>query len=165
MLYVFTGNGKGKTTAAIGTAIRALGYGKKVIIIQFMKKRDSGEKRFFKKHNYEFYQFGTKKFVNLKKPSKKDEEEAKKALEFAKKKIKEKPFLMVLDELNVAIAAKLLDLKDVLTFLKQAKGVNIIITGRYAKKEIIEIADLVTQMKEIKHPFKKGKLAKKGLDY
>ncbi|MCD6575854.1 MAG: cob(I)yrinic acid a,c-diamide adenosyltransferase [Nanoarchaeota archaeon] len=166
MIYLFTGNGKGKTTSALGTAIRAIGYGKKVVVIQFMKKRETGEKKFFQKHGYEFYQFGTEKFVDFKNPTEKDKQLAKEGLNFAKEKLKEKPFLLVLDELNVAIAANLLSVEEVLEMLSNIpEETHIIITGRYAKQELIDKADLVTEMKEIKHPFQKGKPAIEGLDF
>ena len=166
LIYLFTGNGKGKTTSALGTAIRATGYGKRVIVIQFMKGRETGEKKFFKEHKLEFYQFGREGFVNFRNPSEEDKKLAKEGLKFAKEKLKEKPFLIVLDELNVAVAANLLSVEEVLQFLNEIpEETNIIITGRYAKQELIEKADLVTEMKEIKHPFQKGKPAVEGLDY
>jgi len=166
LIYLFTGNGKGKTTSALGTAIRALGYGKKVAVIQFMKGWATGEKRFFKAHGHEFYQFGRKEFVDFKNPSEEDKKLAEDGLKFAKEKLKERPFLIVLDELNVAIAANLVTIKEVLGLLNSIpEETNVIITGRYAKKELIDRADLVTDMKEIKHPFQKGKSAVKGLDF
>jgi len=166
LIYLFTGNGKGKTTSALGTAIRALGYGKKVVIIQFMKKRETGEKKFFENHKLEFYQFGRKEFVDLKSPSEEDKKFAEEGLKFAREKLKGKPFLLILDELNVAISAGLLNTKEILDMLKNIpEKTNVIITGRYAKEELIKKADLVTEMTEIKHPFQEGKPAIKGLDY
>ncbi len=166
LIYLFTGNGKGKTTAALGTAIRAIGYDKKVVVIQFMKKWETGEKIFFDSHGYEFHQFGRKEFVDFKNPSNKDKELAKEGLKFAWEKIKEKPFLIVLDEINVAVAANLIGVSDVLELIKNLpEETNIILTGRYAKQELIDAADLVTEMKEIKHPFQNGKPAVKGLDF
>jgi cob(I)alamin adenosyltransferase len=166
LIYLFTGNGKGKTTAALGNAIRALGYGEKVVVIQFMKKWETGEKKFFESHGYEFHQFGRKEFVDFRNPSDEDKKLAKEGLAFAEEKLKEKPFLLVLDELNVAVAANLLSVEEALQFLEKIpEETNVIITGRYAKKELIEKADLVTEMKEIKHPFQKGKPAVKGLDF
>lgn len=166
LIYVLTGNGKGKTTSALGTAARALGYGKRVVVIQFMKGQKTGEKEFFQKCGCEFYQFGKREFVDLKNPDEESKKLAKKALDFAKDKIKEKPFLVVLDELNVAVSAGLLSVKSVLEVMdSMPEETHLIITGRYAEKSLLEKADLVTEMKEIKHPFQKGKPAVKGLDY
>lgn len=166
LIYLFTGNGKGKTTSALGTAIRALGYNKDVVVIQFMKGQNTGEKKFFEKNKLEFYQFGREGFVDLKNPNSEDKKLAKKGLKFAKEKLKKEPFLLVLDELNVAVAAGLLSTKEIIKMLNEIpKKTHVIITGRYAKKELIEKADLVTEMKEVKHPFQKGKPAIEGLDY
>jgi len=195
MIILYTGDGKGKTTAALGAAIRALGYGERVIIIQFLKSWKTGETLFLeelkkKNKNIEYYHFGSKEFItkkqnikearrtskNVRLINKGDKEKAEKALElFIKKtrqtkqtrKEQQKPFLIVLDEINLTIHFKLLNKRSVLKAIKQAskQGINIILTGRYAPKEFYEIADLITEMKSKKHPFDKGILAKKGIDF
>ncbi len=167
MIYLWTGKGAGKTTSALGVALRAIGHKKKVVVIQFMKGRKNiGEYKIRKKLKpyYEIYQFGRKGWVNLKNPSIEDKKRAMEALDFVEKKIKEKPFLLILDEINLACAIGLINTKDVLKLLKRAdKSINIYLIGRYAPKELINIADFVNEIKEVKHP-KKWK-AKIGIEY
>ncbi len=166
LIYVFTGDGKGKTEAAVGMAVRARGHGKRVVFIQFMKGMSSGEIEPLKELGVEVYRFGTEKFVDFKNPSEKDIELAKQGLEKAKEEASKRPFLIVLDEINVAIAAGLLSVKEVVEYLKSIPDeTNVLLTGRYARREILELADLVTEMNEVKHYFKKGVLAKEGIDY
>lgn len=168
MLYVFTGTGKGKTTAALGTAVRSLGHGRKVLMVQFLKKRKSGEVSFSRKRrNLSIYQFGSHEFVNLEDPKEKDVEEMKTGLEFAEKAAKmRKPDLLILDELNVVMRYNIVRTEKVIRMLKRLpKRTDVIITGRFAPVGIMRMADLVTDMKEIKHPYQKGIMAKKGLDY
>ncbi|MEA2054223.1 MAG: cob(I)yrinic acid a,c-diamide adenosyltransferase [Candidatus Thermoplasmatota archaeon] len=160
LIYVYTGDGKGKTTAAIGTAIRAVGHGKRAVLIQFLKKGDYGE---IKASILEVYQFGRKQFVL--KPTEKDHELAEKALKFAEKILEEKPFLLILDEVNVAVSMGLINTRNVIDMVKKRGETNIILTGRGAPEEFIEIADLVTEMKKIKHPFDEGVKGKEGLEY
>lgn len=163
MILVFTGDGKGKTTSAFGMAIRAIGHQKKVIIIQFLKKGEYGETKLFKKLGIEIYQFGRKDFVF--EVTKEDYEMAQKALKKAYEKLKEKPFLLILDEVNVAIDMGLIKLKDVIDLLKKAEETHIILTGRNAPQELIKYADLVTEMKKIKHYYDMGIKAIEGLEY
>lgn len=166
-IYLWTGHGAGKTTSALGVALRCIGHKQKVIVIQFMKGRKNIGEYLIKnklKPYYEIYQFGRKGFVNLKKPSEEDKKRAKKALEFAKKKLKEKPHLIILDEINLACAIGLIDTKEVIKFLnKVPKKVNIYLIGRYAPKELIKKADFVNKVEEVKHP--KYWKAKKGIEY
>ena len=161
-ILVFTGDGKGKTTAAIGTAIRAIGHGKKVIMIQFLKKGEYGEIK-FKNKNFEIYQFGRKEFVI--KPEKEDYEIAKKAIKFAEDVLNKKPFLLILDEINVALNMGLIDINEVISLLEKREDCHVILTGRNAHEEIIKIADLVTEMKKIKHYYDAGIKAIEGLEY
>jgi len=159
-VYVYTGDGKGKTTAAIGSAIRAMGHGKRAVIIQFLKKGDYGEK---KSSFLEIYQFGREQFVI--KPTKADYEMAKEGLEFASRILKENPFLLVLDEINVAVSMGLVEVGNVMNIIENRGETNIILTGRNAPDKFMEYADLVTEMKKIKHPFDRGVEARKGLEY
>ncbi len=181
MIIIFTGNGKGKTTAAFGQAVRALGQGKKVLIIQFIKGPwISGEHKFFKK--FQSRQGGTKfkiiragkgfvKILGDKLPFSEHKKAAQDALGLAEKETdlpvgKSKWDLIILDEINVAVNLKLLSEKKVLDILKKfSKDKNLILTGRNAPKSFIKIADLVTEMKEVKHPFSKGSPAKNGVEY
>ena len=161
-ILVFTGDGKGKTSAAIGTAIRAIGHGKKVIMIQFLKKGEYGEIK-FKNENFEIHQFGREEFVIH--PKKIDYELAAKAIEFANEALQKKPFLLILDEINVALSMGLIDIKDVISLLEKRGETHVILTGRNASREIIEIADLVTEMKKVKHYYDEGVKAIEGLEY
>jgi len=166
-IHVYTGNGKGKTTAAFGLAMRAAGRGKKVCIIQFMKPdKGYGEQISARKLGIEVYAFGANRFVNRNNPSKDDIERAKQALNFAKEKLKEEYDVIVLDELNVALDFNLIELQEVLSLIKNLpQKTELILTGRYAKPEIIEKADLVTEMREVKHYYRKGVIAREGIEY
>lgn len=149
MISVITGNGGGKTTGALGIAIRALGRKKKVVIVQFMKGRTSGEYLFLK-GKCTIKKFGSTKFVDLKNPSKADRMHALDAFAFAKESLKSKPFLIILDEINLACASKLLPITDVLDFLKKCGKTNVILTGRYAPQEFVLVADRVTEVSDLK---------------
>lgn len=176
LVIVYTGNGKGKTSAALGNVFRALGHGWKVLVIQFFKGDWPvvfGEMESAKLHsNLEILQLG-KGFVKImgdKKPFKEHKTAATEAINFAKEKIYSGKYdLVVLDEVNYAVDyldIRLVELKDLIEIIKKKpKHTHLILTGRDAKKEIIDIADLVTEMREIKHPFQKGVQAQKGIDY
>lgn len=175
MILVFTGDGKGKTTSALGTAMRSLGYDKKVAIIQFIKGPwISGEEKFFEKINLAkkdlFFQKSGKGFVKILGDNldfKEHKLAAQNGLKIANDIIQKNKYdLIILEEINVAMDLKLISAKDILTILKNfPKDKDIILTGRNAPKSIINKADLATEMKEIKHPFQKSKSAKKGIDY
>lgn len=161
-IHVYTGKGEGKTLVAFGLALRAIGNGKKVVIVQFMKGRNVGEYRVMRKL-CKVYQFGRKSFVNLKKPSEKDKKLAKKGVEFAKKV---KADMLVLDEINLALDTGLIDFDDVKDLLKKIPEKTVVVmTGRRANRKIIKMADLVTEMRYVKHPYGKGVKALKGLEY
>jgi len=168
LIQVYTGDGKGKTTAALGLALRAAGRNMKVLIVQFMKKWDYGELHSVELiPNIILVTFGTKDFVHKGKAKKIDYEEAEKAFSFGAKGMQSGDYDMIIfDELNMALYYELLDLKEVIQKIKgKPDNVEIVITGRRAPQEIIEIADLVTEMKEIKHPYKKGVEARKGIEH
>lgn len=169
LIYVFTGGGKGKTSAAIGIAVRAAGHDKRVAIFQFMKeeapkKGELSALRTFK--NVKILRFGHSS-LNKSFDVDKTKEKINEGLELAKVMLENEQIdVLLLDELNLALDAKLVDFKTVEELLKyKDKNIDIIITGRNAPEEIINRADLVTEMKKIKHPFDKGVKAKKGLDY
>ncbi|MBI5871550.1 cob(I)yrinic acid a,c-diamide adenosyltransferase [archaeon] len=164
MIYLFMGNGKGKTTAALGIALRALGQNKKVAVIQFMKgRKNTGEYKIQKKlKNFKVYQFGTREFIDLKKPKQIDYTKARNGWQFARK-IKNID-LLILDELNLACAIGLLKTEEVVRDIKQIKNnIHIIITGRAAPIELQKIADyiMVSYPKQCPRHLK----AIKGLDY
>ncbi|MEM0240845.1 MAG: cob(I)yrinic acid a,c-diamide adenosyltransferase [Candidatus Nezhaarchaeales archaeon] len=168
-IHVYTGDGEGKTLTAFGLALRAIGHGFKVIIIQFMKgRKDVGEYKIKDRlqPEYEIYQFGREEFVDLNNPQPIDYELARKALEFAEKALERKPKVLVLDEINLAAAIGLVKVEEVLKLLEKVPEETVVVlTGRRAPKEFIEIADLVTELKEIKHPYRFGVEARKGIEY
>ena len=152
-VIVYTGEAQGKTTASLGVALRSIAHGKRVVIIQFMKgRKDTGE--YLIKDvlpNYEIYQFGRTEFVDLSNPDNEDKRLAREAINFAKEKLKEKPFLLILDEINIACHINLISVEDVIDLIKsKPEETNLILTGRYADEKIIELADIVTEMKEVK---------------
>jgi len=169
LVHVYTGNGKGKTTAALGLALRAVGHGLKVYMIQFMKGSiDYGELIASRQiQNLTIKQFGRAEFVDKENPKEVDISLAEKALSHAKIVLAERKYdVVILDEINVALEWKLINLNDVIELIQQRPtNVELILTGRYAPPKIIAIADLVTEMKERKHPYQKGIEARKGIDY
>jgi len=169
LVQVYTGDGKGKTTAAFGLALRAIGRGLKVYIVQFIKGGfDYGELYVVDKlPNVTLRAFGRGRFVVEQPPPKEDVRLAEEALELAEKVIKSGEHdVVILDEVNVALHLKLISLERVLELIKsKPKHVELILTGRYAPKEIIEVADLVTEMREIKHPYKRGYQARMGIEF
>jgi len=170
LIIVHTGDGKGKTTAALGVAFRAAGNGMRVSIIQFIKgKWKYGELESAKqlKTPIEIYPMG-EGFTWDTKNRERDIEVTQKAWVFCKEKMMSGKYdLVIFDEINYVIDYDYLDLKEVLEALKKKpKMVHVILTGRNAKPELIELADLVTEMREIKHPFKEqGILAQKGIEF
>ena len=166
---MYTGDGEGKTLTAFGLALRAIGHGYKVIIVQFMKgRKDVGEYKVKDRlqPEYEIYQFGREDFIDLNNPQPIDYELARKGLEFAEEALKKRPRVLVLDEINLAAAIGLVKVEDVLKLLEKVPEETVVVmTGRRAPKEFIEVADLVTEMREIKHPHKRGVEARKGIEY
>lgn len=166
-IQVYTGNGKGKTTAALGLALRACGAGKKVFIGQFIKGKHYSELDSIKKHlkDIQIKQYGLDCFI-VNEPEEKDFMAAQNGLMEMSEIIKSGDYdLVIMDELNIALYYKLIDLEAVLDILRsKPEHIEIVITGRYAPNEIIEIADLVTEMKEVKHYFTKGVDARLGIE-
>ncbi|MBI4448472.1 cob(I)yrinic acid a,c-diamide adenosyltransferase [Candidatus Woesearchaeota archaeon] len=169
LVYLWTGTGWGKTTSALGVALRAIGHGKKVVIVQFMKGRKDliGEYKVRKRLGelYEIHQFGRPGWVDLTNPSKEDKDLANEGLEFAKKLIKKSPpFILILDEVNIAAHIGLIKVKDVLAFLDTVpKQTTVYLTGRYAPKEFIKRADFATEVQPLKRPIPIE--ARQGIDY
>jgi cob(I)alamin adenosyltransferase len=166
-IHVYTGNGKGKTTAAFGLALRAAGNNMRVFIAQFVKGMKYSEINSLEKlkENITVKQFGRGCFIKTR-PGIKDMSCAKKGYEEIKKIVRSGDYdVVILDEINIALYFKLLSLSDVLDLMQEkALHVELILTGRKAEKEIIEQADLVTEMKEVKHYYTKGVLARDGIE-
>ncbi len=176
LVQVFFGNGKGKTTAALGTALRALGRGHSVHLIQFMKGGISTNKDFeeygellaLKKfENFSFERFGFKEWV-VGKPKPEHLKEAQKALTSAKRIVSNKKFdLVIIDECLYAIQLGVISENDIIDLIKsKSKNTELILTGSHKPLEkIFELADLVSEVKKIKHPYDKGIIARKGIEY
>jgi len=175
MIVVITGNGKGKTTACLGQMVRAVGDGKNAIMIQFIKGPwVSGEHKFIDKSKktkgkMEIHRGGLG-FVGIlgdKTSFSMHKKAAKKTLALVNKTIKSNKWdIIILDEVNVAVSLKLLTAKEVLGVVKNIqKDKIVILSGRYAPKGFISKADLVSEIRDIKHPFKKGKKASSGFEY
>lgn len=170
LVSVFTGNGKGKTTAALGTAVRAAGYGFKVFLLFFMKGADfeHGEINLLKRmDNIVVENFGQAGWVEKGNATPEAMHEARRGFHKAREVILSNIYqLVVLDEMNPAIYLGLIPLEDVLSLIEEKpKGLELILTGRYAPAELIRAADLVTDMQMIKHPYYSGITAHKGIDY
>ncbi len=166
-IHIYTGNGKGKTTASLGVAFRAMGRGMKVYIGQFMKGQKYGElesaKRF--KDLLKIEQFGKDTFVHIKFPSEEDIKMAKEGLERIRSALKEGYDIVIADEIITAVHFNLLSEEDVINLMRnKPERVELILTGRYATQKMIEFADLVTEMKEVKHYYTKGVLARDGIE-
>jgi cob(I)alamin adenosyltransferase len=172
MLIVYTGGGKGKTTAALGMAVRAVGYGHRVLILQFIKGSwRYGELDGLKRlaPEVELVQ-GGEGFVGIiddTKPIEDHEAAARDALALAQAKIASDAYdLVILDEINYALNLNLIALADVQALIaSRPRRLDLVLTGNHAHPDIIEQADLVTEMREIKHPYQKGLMAKKGIDF
>lgn len=168
MIYILTGNGKGKTTCALGMGLRAVGAGLSVFMLQFLKKDKSSEIRIIKKINkFAVRVFGRGVCLSKKNLSNKDFGLAKQGFALAKKTAESKKYnMLILDEINLVLKFGLLEIEEVLAFLKKyRKELDIVLTGRYCPKAIIKIADLVTEFKEIKHYYRKGRRARKGIEF
>lgn len=169
LVIVITGNGKGKTTAAFGQALRAIGQGYKVFVLQFMKGRKYGEFIAAEKYlpDLTIDMYGLDSFVMRDHPAAIDIELAQKGLDAARRAIQSGKYdLVILDEINVALDFKLIKLKDVVTMIKnKPSGLDLVLTGRYAPKEIIKLADTVSEIQEIKHHYNAGIKDRAGIEY
>lgn len=172
LVIVYTGKGKGKTTAALGMALRAIGHENKICMIQFIKGSwHYGEMSSSKRLEPEFELTAVGKgFVGIlddKTPKDVHQKIAQEAIQISKEKIlSEKYDIVILDEINYAVNLGLVELQQVLDLIKnRPHKVSLVLTGNHAKQQVIDAADLVTEMKEIKHPFQRGMRAKKGIDF
>lgn len=165
-IQVYTGNGKGKTTASLGIALRTICAGNKVFMGQFMKGQSYSELKAAEYlPGFVMEQFGDPEFFKGQ-PMPKDYENAKRGLNRIREVIASGEYdMVILDEINTTLFFKLLEVKDVLEVLSlKPENMELILTGRYAPEEIIEAADLVTEMKEIKHYYTKGVMARTGIE-
>lgn len=170
LVMVITGNGKGKTTSAFGQALRALGQGYKVCMIQLMKGRKYGEIIAAEKYlpdNFVFYQYGLDSFVMRGNPAPIDVELAQKAFATAQEVIRSGEFNMViLDEINVAVDYGLIPEQDLLDLIKdKPPAVHLVLTGRYATSAVRDIADMVSEINEIKHHYYAGVKGQAGIEF
>jgi len=169
LMQVYTGNGKGKTTAALGLALRMAGQGGRVAFIQFMKGWDFyGEIEGLKRiPNVRHERTGTPDYVYRGQESPVDQNEAQRGFELARECLQGGHYdLVVLDELNVVLDFGLLDLEPVMEMLRSRPShVEVVVTGRGAPQLLLDAADLVTEMREIRHPYAKGMVSRRGIDY
>ena len=168
LVQLYTGNGKGKTTTALGVGLRAAGHGFVVYMIQFMKGQINYGELEAVKHlpNFTIRQFGRPDFVDKANPDPIDVQFAKEALAHAKTLIEEgKIDFLILDEVNVALDFGLISVDEVIDLIKSRPAkMELILTGRYAPRALIDMADLVSEVKEVKHPYQKGIAARKGVE-
>jgi cob(I)alamin adenosyltransferase len=161
MIQVYTGDGKGKTTAALGLALRAVGHGCRVIIIQFLKGQEISGERVAAKllaPQLTIIPMGRQGFINTVNPDPKDKLLARKGMEYAKRIVERNACdILILDEVNVAVAYNLIPVQDLLEFIdSKPEYLELILTGRNALPKILEKADLVTEMKCLKHYYDQG---------
>lgn len=170
MVHVYTGNGKGKTTAALGLALRAIGHGYNVFMLQFMKgSKNYGEIIAAGKYlpGLTIVQSGLETFVSKEDPAQVDIDLALDGLKLAKKVISENQYdLVILDEINVALDFKLVPLEDVVDLIKNKPSeMELVLTGRYAPKEVMELGDVVSDVTLVNHPYYHGVEAREGIEY
>lgn len=168
-VQVFTGNGRGKTTAALGTVLRAAGRGLKTYILYFMNKNyDSGEHDvLYKLPHVQWAAFGPGLVRNPEKAAPELKERASRALAVAREAMLSGKYdLIILDEVNIVTSWHWLELDEVIRLIKdKPPNVELILTGRNAHPRLLELADLVTEMVKVKHPYDKGIMARKGIEY
>lgn len=167
---VYTGNGKGKTTASLGLALRAVGHGQKVCMIQFMKGNENyGEVKSIKRYlpNFKLFQKGLDRFVRKDRAKSEDLVLAAEGMDLAQKIITSQDYdLVILDEINVAVDYNLIEEKKVLDLIASKPcNVTLVLTGRYASQAILETADTISEVKEIKHHYNNGIKAQPGIEY
>lgn len=169
LVHIYTGNGKGKTTSSLGLAMRALGHGANVTVIQFMKGwKEYGELITASKlEGLKMVQTGRADYVYRGKEQPEDYDEAERGMETALRVMSSgKCDMLILDEINVAIDYGLVALESIIELVKnKPSGMELILTGRDAHKDLIELADLVTEMHEVKHPYNDGITARKGVEF
>ncbi|MCK9293050.1 MAG: cob(I)yrinic acid a,c-diamide adenosyltransferase [archaeon] len=167
-LQIYTGEGKGKTSSAIGLCIRALAYNNKIYFLQFLKFRETGEEKTFKSlKNITFKKFGINEFIINNKITDKNKKIIRKGIDYLFNVLDTKKInILVLDEINLVYFYKIITKKEINNIIKicNKKNIELILTGRFAHKDLIKKADLVTEFKEIKHYYKNTK-AREGIEY
>ncbi len=171
LIHIYTGDGKGKTTAAIGQGTRSFGGGYRVLMVQFLKGDDTGELHSIEKLGKDFQ---LKRFAALnnfykflpEEEKAKANEDAARGLAFIKAVLKQNEYnVIIMDEIMATLSNNMVALEDVLQLIKEKpEDVELIMTGRNAPEELIALADYVTEMKLVKHPFQKGIYARKGIE-
>lgn len=169
-VHVYTGNGKGKTTAALGLALRAIGHGYRVCMLQFMKgSKNYGEIIAAERYlpGFTIVQSGLETFVSKEDPARADLDLALAGLELAKKIISENQYdLVILDEINVALDFKLVPVEEVVKLIQNKPlSMELVLTGRYAPKEIISLGNVVSDITLIDHPYYHGMPAREGIEF
>ncbi len=169
LVQIITGEGKGKTSAALGSVVRAVGHGLRVAVIVFMKgEYPYGEWNVLSNlPNVKVLRFGFLTFTDPRNVKPEEKEQARRAMDAAREAIFSGNFdLVILDEINVVTAWKLAELDELLEIIREKPAnVELILTGRYADKKLIELADMVTECTKVKHPYDKGIGARAGFDY
>ncbi|HID95895.1 MAG TPA: cob(I)yrinic acid a,c-diamide adenosyltransferase [Candidatus Latescibacteria bacterium] len=169
IVQVYTGSGKGKTTAALGQALRACGWGLRVIVLQFLKNgRNSGELRSAAGlQNLKFECFGTGEFIRKGNPGPEDLRLASAGVSRAREIMENRECdLLILDEINTAVDLGVVEEKDAIELIDLRPGtIDLVLTGRNARPLVIQKADLVTEMLDVKHPFERGLEARRGIEY
>jgi cob(I)alamin adenosyltransferase len=172
LVIVYTGDGKGKTTAALGLCLRAIGHGNKILVIQFLKSdwpygELAGAKRLAPELEIRPLGVGCIGILGDDKPLEEHRQAAERAFEEVKTAVMSGEYdIVVLDEINIAVHFGLVAVDDVCSLVKaRPESTTLVLTGRHADQRLIEIADLVTEMREIKHPYRQGISAMKGIDY
>ncbi|MBM2811863.1 MAG: BtuR [Chloroflexi bacterium] len=169
LVHVITGGGKGKTTAAFGLGLRAIGHGLRVCAIQFMKGDTRYGEFYAVQHlsNFTLHRFGTGGLIDMNNPSDEDKDEAQRGLVAAREAVGGGRYdVVILDEVNVACAWKLIPMDDLVDLIRaKPPNLELVLTGRYADPRIAELADYFTQITQVKHPYQQGIVARRGIDY
>jgi cob(I)alamin adenosyltransferase len=166
LVHVYTGDGKGKTTAALGMCARAVGHGYRALIVQFMKTAGTYGENFLALPGLEVVASGHDCLVFSNEITQADRDKAAEGMRLATEALRSGEYRMVvLDEVSVAIKFGLVDVNDVVKAIEERhKGVETVVTGRYAPQELLEIADYISEIKPVKHPYQKGITSRKGVD-
>jgi cob(I)alamin adenosyltransferase len=166
LVHVYTGDGKGKTTAALGMCVRAVGHGHTALIVQFMKTAGTYGENFLHLPGLTVVPSGRDCLVFSKEVTQEDRDKAAEGLALARSAMTEGRYdVVVLDEISVAIKFGLIDVDSVVKAVRdRAPGVEVVLTGRYAPPELLELADYITEMKALRHPYSRGILSREGVD-
>jgi cob(I)alamin adenosyltransferase len=169
LVQVYTGDGKGKTTAAFGQALRALGHGLRVCVIQFMKGRKYGEALAAEKHlpNLTIHLAGLDSFVMRDSPAPLDIELARQGMTLARQAVASGDYdMVILDEINVAADFKLIPIAEIVSLIQNKPAtLDLVLTGRYAPSEVLALADTISEIREVRHHYQSGVKERAGIEY